>query len=154
MKKLILLLGIGVFMMGSLMAQADSTKNKPAIKFEKTTYDFGTISKGGNGTFEFSFKNEGEDPLVISNVVKQCGCTSADWIKEPVKKGGSGWVKITYNTKIVAPFSKQVTVYSNAQTPVVVLTFKGVVKDDSAASASASASTTTTTTSQSTEQKK
>lgn len=128
MKKLILFLGLGIFLLGNLCAQADSTKNKPVIKFEKTEYDFGTIAQGGNGTFEFTFTNTGKEPLVISNVVKQCGCTAADWIKEPVKKNKKGWVKITYNTQIVGAFTKQVTVYSNALTPVVALTFKGVVQ--------------------------
>jgi hypothetical protein len=114
----------------SLFAQTDTTvkKDAPEIVFDKMVYDFGTIPYASNGTFEFNFKNTGKEPLVIKDVQKQCGCTGVDWTKEPVKKNKSGVVKVTYNTKIAGPFQKNVTVYSNAKTATVVLTFKGTVE--------------------------
>lgn len=135
MRKLLLLVGLSVFFLGNILAQGDTAvnKNKPVIKFDKMEYDFGTIKEGSNGTFEFSFVNEGKEPLVVSNVVKSCGCTSTDWIKEPVKKGKKGWIKVTYNTGIIGAFDKYITVYSNAAVPAVTLKFKGVVQPASTA---------------------
>ena len=40
-------------------------KNAPTINFEKTTHDYGTVVKGGDGVCEFKFKNTGKNPLVI-----------------------------------------------------------------------------------------
>lgn len=129
MRKLILFLGLSIFLLSNAMAQADTAnKNKVVIKFDKVEYDFGTIVQGSDGTFEFTFVNEGKEPLLISNVAKTCGCTSTDWIKEPVKKGKKGWIKGTYNTQIVGPFHKSITVYSNASVPAISLSFKGTVQ--------------------------
>jgi hypothetical protein len=131
MKKFIVFVGICLFSM-SLFAQTDTTakKDAPEIVFDKMVYDFGTIPYASNGTFEFTFKNTGKEPLVIKDVQKQCGCTGVDWTKEPVKKNKTGIVKVTYNTKITGPFQKNVTVYSNAKTSTVVLTFKGTVESE------------------------
>jgi hypothetical protein len=129
MKKFIFFTGLFLYTVG-LFAQNDTTVNKdaPEIVFELTTYDFGTIAYGSNGTCEYTFKNTGKDPLIINDVQKSCGCTGVDWTKEPIQKGHKGVIKATYNTKIVGSFQKNITVHSNAKTPTIVLTFKGVVE--------------------------
>ncbi len=132
MKKIILFLGLGLFSAANIVAQepavkAAENKNAPIIVFDKIVYDFGTIAYDSNGAFEFGFKNEGNEPLIVSNVQKSCGCTSVDWTKEPIKKGGKGVIKVSYDTKRVGAFTKNVTVNSNAKMPSVVLTFKGTV---------------------------
>jgi hypothetical protein len=131
MKKLFLFVGLGLFCVINLFAQAPQTANQtdlPDIKFDKTTYDFGTIAYASNGTCEFTFKNTGVQPLIISDVHKTCGCTSVDWTKDPVKQGQSGIIKVTYDTKRVGPFTKTITVTSNAKTPTIPLIFKGTVE--------------------------
>ena len=35
-------------------------------------------------------------------------------VSEPVKKGEKAAVKVGYNTRLVGPFTKTITVYSNA----------------------------------------
>ena len=143
MKKLFLFLGLGLFSLANLVAQTNAqtqnqaptvapvkveNKNAPEITMDKTIYDFGTIAFASNGSFEFGFKNTGKEPLIISNVVKQCGCTNVDWPKEPIKSGAKGVIKVTYDTKRVGPFTKTITVFSNAKTEQVPLTFKGTVE--------------------------
>ncbi len=130
MNKLFLLIGLGLFSVMNLFSQTPEGANQndaPVIVLDKTVYDFGTIGYGSNGTFEFTVRNAGAEPLIISNVQKSCGCTSVDWTKDPIKQGQTGVIKVTYNTKIIGPFTKNITVTSNAKTPQVVLTFKGTV---------------------------
>ena len=131
MKKLFLFLGLGLLCVMKLAAKTQDANQKdaPELVLDKTVYDFGTIGYASNGTFEFTVKNSGKEPLVISNVQKSCGCTSVDWTKDPIKQGQTGTIKVTYNTKIVGPFTKNLTVYSNAKTSTVVLTFKGTVEN-------------------------
>jgi hypothetical protein len=132
MKKMLLYVGFGLFSVMNLFAQGQqdaSPNDAPVIVLDKTVYDFGTIGYASNGTFEFSVKNTGVQPLIISNVQKSCGCTSVDWTKDPIKQGQSGTIKVTYDTKRTGPFTKNLTVYSNAKTPSVVLTFKGTVEN-------------------------
>jgi hypothetical protein len=122
MRKLILLvtfvLGIGV------AAQAQS---KPAdFKFEKESHDFGKIPVNKPVTVDFKFTNVGDEPLIITKVETTCGCTVPEYTKTPVKKGEAGSIKVTYNpTGAALPFSKSITITSNAKTTTKVLYIKG-----------------------------
>lgn len=57
------------------------------IAFEKETHEFGSIAEGVQATFEFKFKNTGNQPVIINNVQSSCGCTTPDWTKEPILPG-------------------------------------------------------------------
>ena len=132
MKK-ILLLGASLLISGfvAFAQEADKKvdpKKAPVITFKVTEFDFGTIEYGGNGTYEFEFKNTGKDPLIVSHVGTSCGCTVPDWTKEPVNKNKSGKIRATYDTKRIGPFTKTLTVTSNAKNNPVTLTIKGTVK--------------------------
>ncbi len=130
MKKILLTICTIVFTITTLSAQRDSLANKPMIKLEKTTYDYGTIAKGGIGVAQISFTNEGIEPLVVNSVQRTSGNMSTDWIKEPIGKGKKGWIKITFNalpSVPVGPFTKTVFVNSNSKTPSVAIVFKGTV---------------------------
>lgn len=122
MKKLILLftliLGISV---------AVNAQSKPAdFKFEKETHDFGKIPVNKPATFEFKYTNIGDQPLIITKVETTCGCTVPEYTQIPVKKGESGSIKVTYNpTGGALPFSKSITITSNAKTTTKVLYIKG-----------------------------
>ncbi len=79
-------------------------------------------------TVNFSFTNTGSVPLMIKQVHASCGCTAPSWSKEPVLPGKKGFVGATYNpTNRPGPFSKTITVVSNAATASKVLTIKGEV---------------------------
>lgn len=103
-------------------------KKAPDILFDKIVHDFGTVSYDGDGTCKFEFKNVGKEPLIISNAKASCGCTVPSWPKEPIGKGESGEIAVKYNTKRVGPFTKTITIYSNAKEPQVRLTIKGTVE--------------------------
>ena len=103
--------------------------NAAEINFEKEVHDFGTFKKGGDGTYDFKFKNTGKEPLVISNARGSCGCTVPSWPKEPIKPGEMGVIKVTYDTKRVGAFTKTVTITSNAKTQDKVITIKGKIED-------------------------
>lgn len=119
-------------------AQEAETKEVPAngakIRFEEMEHQYGTIQKGGNGDCEFTFWNDGNEPLILQNVKASCGCTTPSYTQKPVMPGQSGVIKVHYNTNNVGGFSKTVTVSSNAvDNPRVVLRIKGNVKQDAAA---------------------
>jgi hypothetical protein len=102
--------------------------NAPEIVFEREVHDFGTIPYGGDGNFDFKFSNTGKSPLIITNARGSCGCTVPKWPKEPVSKGQSGSINVQYDTKRPGPFTKTVTISSNAKTANKVLTIKGNVE--------------------------
>jgi hypothetical protein len=107
-----------------------SAQTKDAsISFDMEVHDFGKIKEAdGPVTVNFTFTNTGSLPLMIKQVHASCGCTSPNWSKEPILPGKNGFVSATYNPKNrPGPFSKTITVLSNASSPNKVLTIKGEV---------------------------
>lgn len=76
-----------------------SVNVQPVIQFDKTEYDFGKILQGEVVSYTFHFTNVGNAPLIITNVEKSCGCTASDFPRDPIKPGGKGDIKITYDSK-------------------------------------------------------
>jgi Protein of unknown function (DUF1573) len=105
-----------------------TNESKAEMTFEHEYHDFGTIEHGGNGTYEFKFKNTGTEPLIISDAKGSCGCTVPTYPKDiPIKPGETQVIKVTYDTKRVGSFTKTVTIHSNSKKNVDVLTIKGTV---------------------------
>lgn len=135
MKKLLLL---PVMLFGAMtlaMAQAPATTpavdnpNGPEMKFDATDHVFGTIKQGDVATHEFRFKNTGKEPLIITSASGSCGCTVPDWPKDPIRPGGEGVIKVTFNsTGKMGNQDKTVTIISNAKEGTLVLHMKGSVE--------------------------
>lgn len=130
MKKIILTLSV-LFATTFLTSAQENANNQnaPEISFETEVHDFGTIDYASDGTYAFKFTNIGKESLKITDAKGSCGCTVPKWSKEEVAKGQSGYINVSYDTKRQGPFTKTVTVMSNAgKNPTKVLTIKGVVK--------------------------
>jgi len=68
------------------------------IAFSKTEHDFGILNEGDVVETIFSFKNTGNSALIITNVTSSCGCTIPEWPKEPIIVGGTGQIKVKFNS--------------------------------------------------------
>ncbi len=90
--------------------------------------EYGKINKGSNGERIFSFTNIGDAPLIIQKVQSSCGCTIPKKPEKPIMPGEKGEIKVSYDTKRVGDFSKQITITSNAKTTRKVLKIKGFVE--------------------------
>ncbi len=136
MKKVLFALSVSLFMSFAAFAQNAAPQpaanpNAPVITFEKTTHDYGTIAKGGDGTCEFKFKNTGVEPLILSNVTSSCGCTVPEWPREPILKGKSASIKVKYDSNHIGPINKTITVVSNGKESTIQLRIIGSVVDNS-----------------------
>jgi hypothetical protein len=103
--------------------------NNPSasIEWQETTIDFGEIQHAVPVVAEFRFKNPGMIPLLISDVKPSCGCTVADFPKQPILGGTEGVIRVTFDAKETGYFAKTITVHSNAQGGVTQLYIKGIV---------------------------
>ncbi|GAB2624891.1 DUF1573 domain-containing protein [Belliella aquatica] len=107
-----------------------------AFKFEEVEFDFGTIAEGKIVEHVFSFVNDGQAPLVISNVTASCGCTTPDYTKTPVKPGDTGFVKVAFNsTGKPGTQAPTVSIQANTSPNVNRLRLKGNVTPKTTASA-------------------
>ncbi len=81
------------------------------IEFEKTEHDFGEVIEGTRPEFVFKFTNKGKNSIKLTRVSASCGCTTPHWTQEEVKPGGSGEIKVVYDSKgRPGFFTKTVTV--------------------------------------------
>lgn len=71
----------------------------PKFEFTEDNFDFGTIQEGDIVSHIFSFTNTGEAPLIISNASASCGCTVPQWPKDPIPVGGTGEIKVQFNSR-------------------------------------------------------
>lgn len=68
------------------------------MDFRDTVFDFGTIRQGEVVNHDFEFTNNGKNPLVVSNAAGSCGCTVADFPKEPLPPGKSASIKVQFSS--------------------------------------------------------
>jgi hypothetical protein len=113
--------------MANTNTKAANFANAPAFTWTGIEHDFGNVTQGTPVTAEFTFTNSGNAPIILSEVKPSCGCTAADYSKEPIAPGKTGYIKATYNAASVGSFTKSVTVKSNVGEGTQVLILKGTV---------------------------
>lgn len=123
MKQFLLIICLWITICTTGMAQARAT-------FDKKVQEFGVVLWKHPATATFTVKNDGNNPLVISNVTTSCGCTDAEWTQTPIAPGASGVVKATFDAKALGRFHKSVGVYCNASARPIYLTLRGEVSAD------------------------
>lgn len=100
----------------------------PMFSFEETEHDFGDLTEGPKAGYSFKFTNVGVDSLKISHAQASCGCTQPTWSKDPIAPGATGEIFVEYNTQgRPGPFTKSITITSNASEPSKVIFIKGKV---------------------------
>lgn len=102
------------------------------IEFEENTYDFGQVMEGEKVVHVYKFKNTGKEPLVISNAKGSCGCTVPDWPREPIAVGGSGEIRVQFDSRGKGQVggalkTNKVTLTANTNPQNTYLTLKGKV---------------------------
>jgi hypothetical protein len=110
MKISVLLVASALFFGASVQAQnSDGAK----LTAESMIVDYGEVPYKGDGVRDFIFKNEGKQPLMITNAKGSCGCTVPEWPKDPIRPGAKGVIKIKYDTARPGMISKTVTITTN-----------------------------------------
>ena len=120
-----ILIAILLWTVGCLVGLA-----QPQATFDKKIHEFGVVLWKHPATATFTIKNDGDKPLVISNVTTSCGCTVADWTKTPIAPGATGTVSSTFDAKALGHFYKDIGVYCNAADRPIYLMIQGEVSAD------------------------
>ncbi len=128
-----LITGILVVLVTALFAgcthspETQAKKLGEEIWFAEQLYEYGEIAKNSDGSCSFTFRNIGDEAIVINKVRSSCGCTVPSWPQEPIEPGDSGMIMVKYNTAISGSFYKSINVYSTAANSPVKLQVKGKV---------------------------
>jgi Protein of unknown function (DUF1573) len=107
----------------------DSSKYT-TIQWLDSSVDFGSRKMGDLVAITFTCKNTGDKPLYLYNVHPSCGCTVADYTKEPIAPGQEGKINAQFDTKKSHPgeVHKAIFVTSNNSNEVPPsLKFTGII---------------------------
>jgi hypothetical protein len=115
-KYLFLVLVLGFFASANAQQATAQKSGGPVITFEKSTHEFGDMNQGDKVEYTYKFTNTGNEPLLITSVNVQCGCTTPKgWPRDPVAPGAKGELTIAFNSAgKLGMQNKVVTLVSNA----------------------------------------
>lgn len=100
------------------------------IQFKETAHDFGSIKEeNGPVSYQFSFTNKGNKPLILQNVSASCGCTTPEWPRQPILPGKTGTIKAVFDPiNREGRFDKNITIVSNATNGQQKLVITGTIE--------------------------
>src|SRR5687768_4192896 len=94
---------------------SDSTQ-LTTIEWIEPSKNLGKITEGQVLQIHFRFKNTGDHPLVIKSVQPSCGCTVADFPKQPIPPGGEGEITGAFDSNGRSDLqSKDILVVANTK---------------------------------------
>lgn len=103
----------------------------PAIEFDKTEHDFGTIENGTPVETVFKYTNVGKSMLVVTNVKSTCGCTVPSNYTKEVAPGQTGEFTVKFNGKGNGnTVTKTITMTTNTEKGKEMVKIKAFVEKD------------------------
>ncbi|MFT5819210.1 MAG: hypothetical protein ACI8ZM_000433 [Crocinitomix sp.] len=108
-------------------AKQDSTYAE--MVFNSQIYDFGDATKGDTLTHTFTFKNTGEQKLIIEDVELECGCLSYELDKTELAPGEEGTLILTLDTNSLNGLSvRKLVIKANIENQKKEITVTAEVK--------------------------
>lgn len=113
-------------------AERDANSNSFAsLKFEETEHDFGTLKNGTPVETKFTYTNNGNSPLVVSDIKSTCGCTvPSDWRREPLAPGESADFTVKFNGQGNGQITKTITLTTNTEKGTEMVRIKAMIEAD------------------------
>ncbi len=108
-------------------------KGGASLLFNETEYEFPPVEQGTDLEHSFYFVNNGDVPLVLTNVKGSCGCTNVEYPENPISPGEKGVITAEVNNSgkpVGKKFRVGITVESNGQDPKIILTLRGTTLQD------------------------
>lgn len=84
------------------------------------TLDYGCIMVGSDPNREFPVYNIGDEPLIITSAQGSSGAVVPTYPADPIAPGDSAIFEIRYNTNVMGPFCKTVTITTNEDTTRII----------------------------------
>jgi hypothetical protein len=81
------------------------------LRFESTVADLGRMKVGQKKNVIFKFENVSDAPIVITRVVTTCGCTSAEYDKQPLMPGKKSEIRVGFEAEVKGVFFKKLSIY-------------------------------------------
>ena len=101
---------------GASITNTNDTSSLTTIQWIDSIKNLGRINEGQKLEVAFRFKNTGDKPLIIQSVRPGCGCTVADYPKEPIAPGSEGEITGSFDSNGRENLQrKEITVTANTK---------------------------------------
>jgi hypothetical protein BACCOPRO_02451 len=114
-------------LLGGLLALAAEAGAQARMVVENEVANLGEVMFQMPQKTTFRITNKGNEPLYIKAVHPSCGCTQADWTRQPIAPGAEGEITAVYDARMLGVFQKDLEVYTNADEAPVYLHLQGRV---------------------------
>ena len=120
-----------------ILVSCNNKKSSPSndiqgeIEWKDSVHDFGTVDlKNPIDSFDFKFKNTGNQVIAVLQAKTSCHCTEVKYPKEPIRSGEESYIRVIYNGTGRSPeyFNKSVRVYTTASFHPKLLRIRGKLK--------------------------
>ncbi len=102
-----------------------------AMTFDESSFNFGSVTEGEIITHTYSFKNSGNEPLIVSDARGTCGCTVPSKPTAPIAPGETGEITVRFDTNNkVGERQQKVTITANTDPAQTVISLDGTVVAD------------------------
>ena len=95
------------------MEIGDPTKNDGKVKWIPMQIETGDVPYAVPVERSIEARNISTEDLVILNVLSGCHCTVAEWPKEPIPPGKSGFIKVVFDALKEGEFYKVISISTN-----------------------------------------
>ncbi len=93
-----------------------------SMNFAETDHDFGNITQGDKVQHVFTFTNNGDTDLIITDAKSSCGCTVPEYPKTPVKPGEKASLTVSFNSSGKKGITKKtIRIHANTKNEVETL---------------------------------
>lgn len=125
-----ILLAGGIYLFwGKRDMYSEANAPRTTIELSTDSTDFGTFPYAESKHCVFRFRNTGEQPLIIKNVVSSCGCAEVTWNKRPIAPGKTDSLAVDFRANSLGQFNKTVEMICNTEPERHLLHLKGFVEE-------------------------
>lgn len=99
----------------------------PYILMQDSVIDMGVIHSGERATGHIHLINGGAYDLIIANVRSSCGILVRSWPDKAISAGEEAEIHFRYDSNKIGPFTRLITIHTNAWQKSLVVTVRGEV---------------------------
>lgn len=98
------------------------------IVFDAAEHTFADLREDDTAYHRFTFRNEGDAPLLLTSVRPSCGCTTPDWPRDPIAPDDTASIAVVYDAEgRPGPFERTIDVLTDGDPEFVTLYIRGNV---------------------------
>ena len=116
------------FILFTVILFTTSLTNAQKLELDQKTVNLDTVAVKSKNVFEVKYRNTGDKPLVLKNIISDCKCVRIKWNKSPIMAGDSSKIEVTFTPTSSGVFYKSIFFAPISADSLETLVLRGVVR--------------------------